>query len=385
MTLVDIAVNNLRRRKAKALFVLAGLFIGVATVVVLMTLVEAMKLDINHKLEMYGANILIVPRTENLSLSYGGFSVGGVSVDTQEIKQDELENIKNIKNAGNVAAIGPIILGAVNINNNRILMAGVDFEAFQMLRPWWSLKGKTPDGEGAVVGADAGRVLGLKEGDKFKIGNKEIEVTGILETTGSQDDNLVFAPLAMTQELLNKKGIISMAEVAALCSGCPIPEMVKQISEVLPGGNVMAIQQVVKGRIETLNQFQRFSYGISGLVLFVGSLMVLVTMMASVRERTVEIGIFRAMGFRRSHVIKIILFEAGIISGVAGVIGYLAGFSATKAIIPFFTEGHAPHIVFNPILGIGALALALTVGLLSSSYPAFLASRLDPNEALRAL
>lgn len=385
MTLKDIAITNLRRRKTKALFVLAGLLIGVSTVVALMSLVEAMKEDINHKLEMYGANILVVPKTENLSLTYGGLSLGGVSFEMQEIKEEELDNIKNIKNAANVAAVGPMVLGPVTVNGQRILMAGVDFQAFQILRPWWSVKGKIPDEDGAVMGAEAARVLGLTTGDKFKVNNKEIQVSGVLETTGSQDDGLIFGPLAMTQELLGKKGRISMAEVAALCSGCPIPEMVEQISGVLPGANVMAIQQVVKGRMETLNHFQKFSYGVSALVLLVGSLMVLVTMMGSVRERTIEIGIFRAMGFRRSHVIRIILLEAAIISGMAGILGYVAGFSATKILIPFFTEGHGAHVPFNPVLAAGAFLLALIVGLAASSYPALMASRLDPNEALRAL
>jgi putative ABC transport system permease protein len=191
--------------------------------------------------------------------------------------------------------------------------------------------------------------------------------------------------LMMTQELLGKKGRISMAEVAALCSGCPIPEMVKQISDVLPGANVMAIQQVVKGRMETLNQFEKFSYGVSALVLLVGSLMVLVTMMGSVRERTVEIGIFSAMGFRGSHVMRIILMEAAIISGLAGLLGYLVGFAATKMLIPLFTEGHGAHVPFDPLLAGGAIFLSLFVGLAASTYPAFAASRLDPNEALRAL
>ena len=50
----------------------------------LLTLVQAMKQDINHKLEMYGANILIVPKTESLSLTYGGLSLGGVSFDMRE-------------------------------------------------------------------------------------------------------------------------------------------------------------------------------------------------------------------------------------------------------------------------------------------------------------
>lgn len=386
MTLGDIAISNLRRRKGKAFFVLAGLLIGVSTVVALLSLVAAMKQDINHKLEMYGANILIVPRTENLSLSYGGLSLGGVSFEMQEIREEELENIKKIENAANVAALGPMVLVPVTVAGQRLLMAGIDFEAFRTLRPWWSLKREeTPDEEGAVLGSEAARLLGLGKGGTLRVNDREIPVTGVLETTGSQDDGLIFAPLAMTQELLGKRGRISMAEVAALCMGCPIPEMVKQISAVLPGANVMAIQQVVKGRMETLNHFEKYSYGVSALVLLVGSLMVLVTMMGSVRERTVEIGIFSAMGFRGSHVIRIILLEAALISGVAGILGYGVGYWATRLLLPFFAEGHGAHVPFDPLLAAGAFLLSLVLGIGASAYPAFAASRLDPNEALRAL
>lgn len=373
----------------RAIFVLAGLLIGVTTVVTLLTLVNAMKNDINHKLEMYGANILIVPKTENLSLTYGGLSLGGVSFEMQEIREQELEKIRDIKNAANVAAVGPIVLGPVKVNDQRVLLAGVDFQMFQVLRPWWNVKGKIPEGdEDVILGAEAAQVLGLTLDDRFTINGRELKVSGIIEATGSQDDGLMFAPLSIAQSLLGKEGRISMAEIAALCSGCPIEEMVRQISEILPGANVMGIQQVVKGRIETLNHFQKFSYGVSALVLFVGSLMVLVTMMGSVRERTMEIGIFRAMGFRRAHVMRIIFYEAGIIAGVAGLLGYILGFTATRILIQLFTESHQGHgvaVPFDPIMAGIAFVLAISIGLAASIYPALMASRLDPNEALRAL
>src|SRR5512137_2169952 len=134
MTLRDIAVNNRRRRKMRAIFVLAGLLIGVTTVVTLLTLVNTMKNDINHKLEEYGANILIVPKTENLSLTYGGLSIGGVSFDMQEIRQEDLGKIRNIKNFQNVAAVGPMLLGGVDIKNRKVLLAGMDFKVVQFLR-----------------------------------------------------------------------------------------------------------------------------------------------------------------------------------------------------------------------------------------------------------
>ncbi|MBP1733135.1 MAG: transporter permease, partial [Deltaproteobacteria bacterium] len=113
--------------------------------------------------------------------------------------------------------------------------------------------------------------------------------------------------------------------------------------------------------------------------------MVLVTMMGSVRERTVEIGIFRAMGFRKSHVMRIILLEAAIISSIAGIMGYGLGLLATKGLLPFFSEGHGAAVPIDPTLAGSAFLLATMLGLASSIYPALLASRLDPNEALRAL
>lgn len=87
MTLQEIAVKNLLRRKARAAFILAGLVAGIATVVAVVTFSEAMTGDINDKHEKYGANILVVPRTDSLSLTYGGVSLGGVALDAEEIHQ----------------------------------------------------------------------------------------------------------------------------------------------------------------------------------------------------------------------------------------------------------------------------------------------------------
>ncbi|MBW1869157.1 MAG: ABC transporter permease [Deltaproteobacteria bacterium] len=385
MTLKEIAFRNLIRRKGKAAFILAGLIIGVTTVVAVISMVEAMTGDINTKLEKYGANILVVPKTENLSLTYGGLSLGGVSFEMEEIKEKELEQISSIKYARNVAAVGPLVLGVINVNAHRVLLAGVDFEAAKILKPWWRINGTQPDENSVLLGAETARVMDLDIGGAIEIKGRRLQVSGILEPTGSQDDQLVFVRLATAQSLLDKPGRISMAEVAALCTACPIEEMVRQISKALPGAKVMAIQQVVKGRMETLAQFKKLSYGISAVVVLIGSLVVLVTMMGSVRERTREIGIFRAIGFRKKHVMQIVFIEAGIVSGLAGIIGYLLGFAGTKIGLRFFTESQTIAVPLNLELAGGAFLLAVLVGLAASIYPALLAARLDPNAALRAL
>lgn len=385
MTLKDIALLNLRRRKAKAAFVLAGLMVGVATMVALMSLTQTLTEEINHKLEKYGANILITPRSDQLQLNYGGLSLGGFSFETTEIKEADLGAIKHIKNAANVAAVGPMVLGKVTVNQRAVLLAGVDWDSAQVLKPWWKIVGQRPGPQEMVPGAEAARLLGLKTGDRVSLAGRELTVSGVLAPTGSQDDQLLFTPLAAAQGMLNKPGLVSMVEVAALCKDCPIEEMVAQIGRALPGAKVMAIQSVVKGRMQTLAHFRSFSLGVSLLVALLGGLVVLVTMMGSVKERTGEIGIFRAIGFRQGQVMRVILTESMMLSLAAGLLGYLLGLLAGELALPLFSEGHGGHIVWDPGLAGAAVMLAVAAGVVASLYPAWLASRLDPHEALRAL
>ena len=385
MTLNTIAIQNLLRRKGKALLILVGLVLGIGTVVTVISFSDAVTGDINHKLEKYGANILIVPRTENLSLSYGGIQMGGISFDMQELRETDLEAVKHIKNYRNIAAMGPMALGAVRVKERPVMLAGVDFEEARILKPWWKIEGRQPEANAILAGAEAARVLNIAVGDTLEIAGNAVPVSGLLKPTGSQDDQLLFVTLPTAQALLGMPGQVSMVEVAALCAGCPIEEMVQQISEVLPGAKVMAIQQVVKGRMETLAQFKKLSFGVSVIIILIGSLVVLVTMTGSVRERKAEIGVFRAIGFRQRHVMRIILMEATLISIGAGVVGYLASMGATRLALMLFADNPHVAVPWNMALAAGALGMSLVVGVTASIYPALTAARMDPNDALRAL
>jgi putative ABC transport system permease protein len=107
--------------------------------------------------------------------------------------------------------------------------------------------------------------------------------------------------------------------------------------------------------------------------------------MGSVNERTTEIGVFRAIGFRKSHIMRIILLEAALVSLLAGVLGYLAGMGGARLALPFMAESSKALMVWDVWVAVGSVSLALVLGLLASLYPALHASRMDPTEALRAL
>ncbi|MGD9819882.1 MAG: ABC transporter permease [Desulfomonilaceae bacterium] len=385
MKLRTIAVNNLRRRKAKVFFLIAGLMIGVSAVVALMTTTRILAEDIAHKMDEFGANIIITPKSEGLSLTYGGLSLGGFSFDVREIHQEELAKIKTIENAANIRIVSPKVFGVFESASQKVLAVGVDFNSELALKKWWKIEGKAPETDSQILlGHDVAAKLGLSNDSEIEIKGRLFKVSGILDTTGSQDDSLVFMKLALAQELFGKEGQVGMVEIAALCKNCPISELVSQLTRALPTAKVTAVQQVVEGRMDTLHNFQNFSLGVSGLILLVGGMVVFVTMMSSVNERTREIGIFSAIGFRSSHIMKIILLEALVVSLCAGVLGYLTGIGVTWGLLSFLSE-HRPHMTLDPYVAIGSVVLAIFLGLVASFQPARAAAAMDPNEALRTL
>ncbi len=385
MKLRDIAVNNLRRRKAKVFFLVVGLLVGVASVVALMTTTRILEEDIAHKMDEFGANIIVTPRSEGLSLTYGGLNLGGLSFDLKEISEQDVAKIKTIKNSANIRYVSPKAFGVFENQGNKALVVGVDFGPELAMKKWWKITGQQPKAEDEVLlGKEAAERFRVNPGSTLDINGKTFKVAGVLQPTGSQDDSLVFMSLPVSQQLFNKQGKVGMVEVAALCKNCPIAEIVSQISTAIPTAKVTAVQQVVAGRMDTLHNFRKFSLGISALVLLVGSMVVFVTMMGSVTERTREIGIFSAIGFRRSHIMKIILLEAFVVSLIAGIVGYLSGMGVTRVLLSFLTE-KMPHFSLDPIVPAGAIFLSILIGLLASLYPAMAASRMDPSEALRTL
>lgn len=386
MKLHNISFGNILRRKTKMLFLILGLVIGISTVVTLLAVTESMTRDIEARLNQFGANVVMVPKTDTLSLNYGGIDVGGVNYQVREFDQESIRNIRTIKNAKNLSVIAPKVLGAIPVQDKKVLMMGVDFEQELALKTWWQKTGGTfpQKGDQVILGSRAAVLLGYKTGDTLTLSNREFVVSTVLRPTGGSEDDAVIAGLGTAQKLLGKEGKISMVEISAFCEGCPISEMTLQIAEKFPNAKVTAMKQAVLSKMQSIEMFRSFSLGVSLIVILIGALLVLVTMMGSVNERTREIGIFRAIGFRKGHVMQIILLEAMLLGIIGGVLGFGIGNLIAYTLIPLVIKDGAFAGV-NVNLGAVSILTAVALSLLASLYPAFKASNMDPSEALRAL
>jgi len=366
-------------------FLVLGLFIGIATIVTLLSITESLSRDIEERLDRFGANIVMVPRSDNLPLSYGGISVGGVSYQTVEFDEARIPDIRAIENANNIGLVAPKVLGALPIRDRQVLLMGVDFETELQLKNWWHYHGETPKGANdLLLGSLAAASLDLAPGDEIILAGQTFTVAAILEATGGPEDGIVIGDLHAIQAVLGKEGKISLVEIAAFCRDCPITELVLQIAEKFPDATVTALKQAVMSKMQSIEMFKSFSFGIAALVIVIGSLLVFVTMMGSVNERTREIGIFRAIGFRRGHVMQIVLLEAMVVGLVGGILGFAGGNLIAWGVLPLVVKGSVFTGV-NTRVAILAVVLAVALSLLASLYPARKASNLDPSAALRAM
>ncbi len=387
MNILTIPIRNIRRKPSKTMLLLLVFSLGVMSIVALYQVSQVVGYSLEKKLTTFGANIVISPATEKLSVSYGGFQMGEMFFEIQDLPEETtVQAIRAIKLQDRISAVAPKLVTMAKINDIAVALVGVRWQDELGIKSYWATDGSFPEqADQILLGKKAAAQLGLSAGAKVSILGKEFLVSGTLLETGTDDDTVILMGLTELQTLINKPGATSFIEVAALCSGCPIEDIVSQIREQLPNTEVKALQNIVNQRMASVHFVQKLALSISLVILVTASAMVGLSMLSAVNERKKDIGILRSLGYGKGNIFFIICLEAGLIGVLSGTLGYLTGYLSSFKVLEYLSlaDGATPQFSFAHLLLAGVVFGLITV--LAALYPSWKGAGIEPSAALVAL
>jgi putative ABC transport system permease protein len=402
MKLYKLVIKDVIRRKKRVLYAALGVVIGTMTVVGILTISQAGQERIYNQLEKYGPNLSIVPAINNLDMRLGDLSLGTLTVGENYISMDKLPLIRKIADeeirngfrdkgisfnddGGNIATIAPKLFMNTKVEGVSVMVVGIDPPEENKIKTWWNVKEGEyiQNADQALIGSTVASLLQLSLGSQIKINNDPITVAGILQETGSNEDYQIFVPINTLQKAFNKEGMMSTIDIRALCNACPVETIADSLNKEIPGIRAVSVKQVAATETGMLEKINKFMLALAGITLLVGLFGVINTMMTTVHERIKDIGIMRAVGASRNQIIKIFIYEAIIVGVIGGIFGYIFGTLLAFAIGPVLLEGTSVSYVpqYFPV----ALALAIFVAVVATSYPAFRATRIRVADSFRSL
>ena len=250
----------------------------------------------------------------------------------------------------------------------------------------------------AVVGQTVLTNLGMGRslvGETLRIGNVPFEVIGILEPKGvnyagiDEDDQILIPISTALRRLFNVTYLGSLYiqardERAMGAAARQVTEILRDRHRIRSGQpedfTLQTQAEILEAAQETSQTFSLLLGSIAGISLFVGGIGILAMMVISVRERTQEIGVRRAVGARRQDILLQFILEATSLSLAGGLVGSVVGVAG--GVILGQVTGWPTAI--SPLAILLAFGVAAAVGVFFGAYPARRAARLDPIVALRA-
>jgi len=397
-----IALKAVTAHKLRALLAILGIVVGVAAVIVMLAVGEGAKQDVLGKIQGLGTNILIVSAGQLKNVAGRPQLVGNVTtLDPRDAKAITEE-------CPAVARVAPIqtrklaVKYGTGTTNTSVVGTSADFPTVREFR---TIVGRFFDADEvqgaqrvAVVGQTVLTNLGTGRGvvgEIIRVGNVPFEVIGILEPkgvnyAGIDEDDQIFIPVNTALRRLFSLTYLSSLYIQAKDERL-MGTAARQVMELLrerhrirgdrPDDFTLQTQaEILEAAQETSQTFSLLLGSIAGISLLVGGVGILAMMVISVRERTREIGVRRAVGARRRDILLQFILEATTLSLTGGFVGSLVGVAG--GFILSRVTGWPTAI--SPAGILLAFGVAAAVGVFFGAYPARRAARLDPIVALRA-
>ena len=389
--LLRLALSRLRTSRMRAALTMLGVIIGVASVVALVGVGQGTTTNITDSLNNLGTNLLTISPTQQSS--------DGSTTLT-------LEDAQAIAELESVAGVAPEVSTSQTVTaadeTTTTTVVGTtpaypDVRAYEVWQGTFLTDVAVDRGlRIAVLGASTAEDLGLDAeslGTDISIGGIPFTVVGILQPKGGsgfQDpDDQVMVPVATVQKYfvggdsLRTIGV-SVAEGADMdATNAEITALLRERHELAAADDddfsIFDQTQLLEAASSISGTLTLLLGGIASISLVVGGIGIMNIMLVSVRERTREIGIRKALGARGSDILAQFLVEALTLSLLGGLIGIALGLAVSAGI------GHLAGwgFTFDPMTIIAAVLFSLAVGVVFGVWPARQAARLDPINALR--
>lgn len=416
--LLRILAKSLARRRSRIALAVVAVLIGAAVATALMSVSLDVEDRVANEFRRYGANLMVVPRTDTIDVGFPGVQLGSVTEQTY-INESDIWRIKTIYWRNNVLGFAPFLYQVVGASadggpEQDVVMSGTYFgenvtilepyssddasiikTGIQDISPWWIVEGewiKGPSGTDlAMVGRNVADKLGAAIGGSLRVtyrplvgaeGNvtsRDLVVVGIITTDGAED-NQVFVDLALAQEMTSRPDKVHTVQVSALCTACPVETFAEEIEAKMPGVEGRTVKQLVDAEMSTLEMVEGLMLMVTAVALMASALGVLTTMTSSVIERRKEIGLMKAVGAGRGQVMSLFMAEAVIIGALGAIAGFVVGFVLSQAIGQgVFGTSISMHLLVLPaVMGIG-----VAVAVLASLLPVRRAVGVEPAVVLR--
>lgn len=372
--------GSLRHQRTRLSVAALAMALGSALVSGLLNLSGDIGGQVGRELRAYGGNIIIRPREQTLAEGSGGLEFGTVT-EAQTLGEADLERVKGVEG---VAGFVPYLYAVVGLGERSAILAGVDISAARSVNTWWQVRGRWPESEGeTLIGARVAQVLGLAEGEaivlKFDGEPRGLQVVGVLETGGGEDDQII-SDLHSMQALTHQPGRVGLVMVSALTADRPLDAIARELQAALPEAEVRTLAQFARAETTVLDKVRLLIGLVAALVLTAGALTVAGTLNTIVIERRTEIGLMKALGAADQRVAGLFLAEALCVGAIGGVAGYLAGLGLAILIgQQVFQAMITPAAWGLPATLLVGLAVTLVAGL----FPVRQALGVDPIRTLR--
>jgi putative ABC transport system permease protein len=368
---IRMVIAALKKRRSRVSIALLALMLGTGVISGLLSVYYDITLKMSKELRSYGANLVLVPASQQ---------------EASELDSGAVERVLAKIPEGKQIGYSPYLYGVVTGNKQRFVAVGTEFSGVKKVSPYWRVDGAWPEDEKEIlIGAALAEKLELKAGKQISLASEEtgksekFQVAGTV-STGSTEDYQVFFTLPQAQSLFSKPGKIHTAYLSVMGNANDLSALAEEINKSSHDLKANPIQQIARSEGVILEKIRALVYLVVIVILASTLLCVSTTMMAMVMERRREIGLRKALGAPNQAIAWEFLGEGAMLGLTGGIFGAGVGYGIAQVIgLSVFKS----YISLRPVVLIAVILISVLVAWAAVIMPVRAAANIEPALVLK--